>query len=252
MNVTTKEFRSRELDRFAGSGWARIDWLRSRLSVDPGRYLRGRPTAWWSEAASQAAELHRLIASFKFVDDVVIGLLFVPATSAVDTRQPVDATVRRMQRRDLTQDLFDERLGPGRDLVPQDSTGRFFLTIVGQYGVSAGSYQQVATASGQFTVGDIDTREAMTRQLWGARVLQAGDQFLPDTETNTKWTFTLFAGDELNDGLAASGTILKSRVRFRLGKPDRGIASARVSPAIPMDAIPQPPNARDSPPGRTA
>jgi hypothetical protein len=77
----------------------------------------------------------------------------------------------------------------------------------------------------------------MTRQLWGARVLQAGMRFLPDTEANDRWTFTLFAGDELDGGRAPSGTILKSRVRFRLGKPDRGIASARVAPVVPLGGI---------------
>ena len=36
------------------------------------------------------------------------------------------------------------------------------------------------------------------------------------------------------DGRAVSGTVLKRRVRFRLGKADRGIGSARVSPALPL------------------
>jgi hypothetical protein len=37
--------------------------------------------------------------------------------------------------------------------------------------------------------------------------------------------------------MTASGTVLKSKVRFRLGKPDRGIGSARVAPAIRLDSI---------------
>ncbi|GAB3296584.1 hypothetical protein EK0264_15190 [Epidermidibacterium keratini] len=98
-----------------------------------------------------------------------------------------------------------------------------------------GSYQTIDAAEEDgFTVADTDVRAAMTRQLWGARVLQSGDRFLPDCEANDKWTFTLFAGEDLVDGLAQSGTILKSRVRYRLGKPDRGIGSARVAPAIPV------------------
>ncbi|MGY4768592.1 hypothetical protein ACXC9Q_16895 [Kribbella sp. CWNU-51] len=47
-----------------------------------------------------------------------------------------------------------------------------------------------------------------------------------------KWTFTLFAGEELVDGRAESGTVLKGRVRFRLGKADRGIGSARIAPTL--------------------
>ncbi|WP_028924987.1 hypothetical protein [Pseudonocardia acaciae] len=67
--------------------------------------------------------------------------------------------------------------------------------------------------------------------VWGARVLQCGRR-PPDCERNERWTFTLFAGEPLTDGQAESGTVLKDRVRFRLGKPDRGIGSARVAPAL--------------------
>jgi len=62
-------------------------------------------------------------------------------------------------------------------------------------------------------------------------VLQSGPR-LPDCEANDRWTFTLFPGEGLTDGFAESGTVLKGKVRFRLGKPDRGISSARVAPAI--------------------
>ncbi|WP_345151191.1 hypothetical protein [Nonomuraea rubra] len=82
-----------------------------------------------------------------------------------------------------------------------------------------------------FTVAGADTRALMIRRLWGARVLQGGRD-LPDCEANARWTFTLFPGEGLTGGLAESGTVLKGKVRFRLGKPDRGIGSARVAPAI--------------------
>ena len=71
----------------------------------------------------------------------------------------------------------------------------------------------------------------MIRQVWGARVLQSGAA-PPDCESNPHWTFTLLPGEGLTDGCAESGTVLKGRVRYRLGKPDRGIGSARVAPAI--------------------
>lgn len=105
-------------------------------------------------------------------------------------------------------------------------------TVTGPYGIALGSYTAVADAAAEaFTVGGIDTRGLMIRQVWGARVLQGGRR-LPDCEANDRWTFTLFAGEKLTDGLAASGTVLHGKVRFRLGNPTRGIGSARVAPAI--------------------
>ncbi|MHB1717262.1 MAG: hypothetical protein ACYCV5_08040 [Acidimicrobiales bacterium] len=71
----------------------------------------------------------------------------------------------------------------------------------------------------------------MTRQVWGARVLQSGRR-LPNCEANDRWTFTVFVGEALTDGAAESGTVLKGKVRYRLGKPGRGIGSARVAPGI--------------------
>jgi hypothetical protein len=239
--VTASDFRDAELARFERSGWRRIDPLVAALpGIDPVEYLHGRPAAWWSEAAEIAADLRETIAVFRFADQVEIGVLFVPPVPVLDTRRPVDVRIRQAQRGDLVEDFADPDLGEGRDLVPAGSSGAFFLTLVGRYGVNAGSYEAVAQAPlERFEVAGVDTRQGMTRQLWGARVLQAGTQFVPDTEAdnsvmNDRWTFTLFAGDELDGGRAASGTVLKSRVRFRLGKPDRGIASARVAPAVPL------------------
>jgi hypothetical protein len=60
--------------------------------------------------------------------------------------------------------------------------------------------------------------------IWGARVLQRG-RSLPDWEGNDHWTFTFFPGERLIDGCAESGTVLKGKVRFRLGKSNRGIGS---------------------------
>lgn len=40
------------------------------------------------------------------------------------------------------------------------------------------------------------------------------------------------ADEALVDGQAESGTVLKGRVRFRLGRSNRGIGSARVAPAL--------------------
>lgn len=116
-------------------------------------------------------------------------------------------------------------IGPGQDWT-------LVATVTGPYGISLGSYEDVSGGPAQaFTVEGRDTRALMIRQIWGARVLQSGPH-LPDCEANDHWTVTLFAGEELIDGCAESGTVLKGRLRFRLGKPTRRIGSARIAPAI--------------------
>jgi hypothetical protein len=103
-------------------------------------------------------------------------------------------------------------------------------------GPAMGSYYDVRRASDKaFAVAGVDSRTLMIRQVWGARVLQGGSS-PPDCEANDRWTFTVLPGEELTDGLAESGTVLKGHVRFRLGKPDRGIGSARVAPAVAIAA----------------
>lgn len=237
MTGHSQELRNRELARFRASGWALLPNVRDRLPIDPGRFLAGQGSRWWARVHDLGEELGAWMVEKRFAQDVELGLLFVPATPSLDTRASMDAAVRRIQCEDLIEDAFDERLDAGVDLVLDGSDGRFFVTCVGKYGVALGSYQKIHTAEGDgFTVADTDVRAAMTRQLWGARVLQSGDRFLPDCEANDRWTYTLFAGEDLVDGLAQSGTILKSRVRYRLGKPDRGIGSARVAPAIPVSS----------------
>ncbi|MFF1326312.1 hypothetical protein ACFVZZ_43820, partial [Streptomyces chartreusis] len=105
-------------------------------------------------------------------------------------------------------------------------------TVTGPTGLHFGSFDDIAAAdAGTFTVDGVDTRELMVRQIWGARVLQSGSE-LPDCEVGGGWTFTLFPGEPQVDGKAVSGTVLHDKVRFRLGRSDRGIAVVRVSPAL--------------------
>ncbi len=107
--------------------------------------------------------------------------------------------------------------------------------VVGQYGVSAGSYEDIIKAPVErFEVDGVDARAFMTRQVWGARLLQCPPGVVPDSDDAERWTFTIFPAEGLVDGRAVSGTVLKKRVRFRLGKANRGIGSARVSPALPL------------------
>lgn len=214
-------FQARETARLANSGWTTVDPLPS-----PRGSLSRRQ---WTHAAEVADQLTRHFADARFAADVEFGLLYVPAVDTLDTRSALPVALRRTQDRALTDDFVDQRLGAGVDLVT--AGWAVFVTVVGRYGISAGSYQDVVAAQ-TFHVDGVDTRIGMTRQLWGARVLQAGTAFLPDCERNERWTFTLFPGEPTTDGQAPSGTVLKGKVRHRLGKPDRGIGSARVAPAV--------------------
>jgi hypothetical protein len=159
-------------------------------------------------------------------------VLLVPDPDLLDTRAGLDPEVRRDQLGTAAPDVVDERLPAGSLGVPAGRAWSMVATVTGAAGLSLGSYAAVRAAPAEeFTVSGVDTRRLMTRQVWGARVLQCGGT-PPDCPDRERWTFTVFAGEEPVDGQAPSGTVLHGRVRFRLGKPDRGIASARVCPAI--------------------
>ncbi|HWD83789.1 MAG TPA: hypothetical protein VG497_33040 [Kribbella sp.] len=184
-----------------------------------------RDTFAWSRAEQAARALTSHFAAARFADEVEYGALLVPDPAKLDTRAPLPLDVRPTPE----PDVFDERL-PAGVALPGDDPWHLVVSVIGSYGPSLGSYHDVK-ASDRFVVDGQDTRTWMTRQLWGARVLQCGVT-PPDCEHNERWTFTLFPGEELVDGQAESGTVLKGKVRFRLGKPDRGIGSARVAPAV--------------------
>lgn len=229
----SQAWREHELARLAGGGWRVVPGASERIGGDPADRLVRWSSRWWSETVDTAHALVEWTAGKRFGEQVDIGLLFVPAPELWDMRLPVDEAMRRCQREDLGPDVFDARLDEGVNSVPDGAQGAVFVSCVGQYGVSLGSYDQIVGAPpADFVVAGVDARAPMTRQLWGARVLQAGHGSLPDTELNDSWTFTLFAGESLVGGAAQSGTVLKSRVRYRLGKSDRGIGSARSAPAV--------------------
>ena len=62
--------------------------------------------------------------------------------------------------------------------------------------------------------------------------LHAGRGELPRTSQAQAAVGAGVSQQDLQAGFAESGTVLKGKVRFRLGKPDRGISSARVAPAM--------------------
>ena len=250
-----QEFRDREIARLERSGWATNAALRQRLEavglrppaevvaecLDEGAGVGNGVGARWARAERAVARLREHFAPFRFSDDVDYGLLAVPASSRLDTRGAMDPGIRRGQQPDLTEDFVDPALGEGADLADLDglALGRDGWTIlagvVGQYGISAGSHEDVVAApTERFEVDGVDTRALMTRQVWGARLLQCPPGLVPDSDYAERWTFTLFPAEGLVGGRAVSGTVLKRRVRFRLGKAGRGIGSARVSPALPL------------------
>jgi hypothetical protein len=183
----------------------------------------------WKRAEEATHALTEHFAGARFADEVEYGALLVPDPRLLDTRRPLPSEVRVGV---ATGDVFDERL-PAGVALPVKRPWQLVVTVIRSYGPSFDSYNDVI-ASEDFVVLGQDTRQWMTRQVWGARVLQCGAT-PPDCEHNERWTFTLFPGEELVDGQAESGTVLKGKVRFRLGKPDRGIGSARVAPALLID-----------------
>ena len=254
-----QEFRDREIARLERSGWVTNTALFQALEakglrppaqvvaecLDESTGRSGSTGSRWERAARAVTHLREHFASFRFADDVDYGLLAIPAIDRLDTRGAMDPRIRCGQRPDLVGDLVDPALGEGADLA--DLTGTVKTTlgqdgwtvvagVVGQYGISAGSYEEIAAAPAErFEVDGVDTRALMTRQIWGARLLQCPPGLVPDSDYAERWTFTLFPAEGLVEGRAVSGTVLKKRVRFRLGKADRGIGSARVSPALPLD-----------------
>lgn len=231
-------FRDEQIELLINSGWSRCGSVAAAvraaaLPVVTSSYLKTAFSAGqWQAAEHAAGALRDHFKASRFADEVSYGVVLVPDPAKFDTRRSMDPAVRQDQLGKATADVFDERLPIGCLGVQPGCPWTLVVTVAGAYGPSCGSFNDVVGAKASaFTVAGFDTRRWMIRQIWGARVLQSGSQ-LPDCEANSRWTFTLFPGEALCDGLAESGTILKGRVRFRLGKPDRAIGSARVAPAL--------------------
>lgn len=258
--MSVQEFRDHEIACLERSGWAANAPLREALDVaglrPPAQVVAecldetadsgaagaggggGSTGGRWERAECAVTRLREHFASFRFAGDVDYGLLAVPDAARFDTRGAVDPRIRCGQRPDLVEDLVDPALGKGADLsgLTLGRDGWMVVAgVVGQYGVSAGSYEDIIKAPVErFEVDGVDARAFMTRQVWGARLLQCPPGVVPDSDDAERWTFTIFPAEGLVDGRAVSGTVLKKRVRFRLGKANRGIGSARVSPALPL------------------
>ncbi|WP_394825644.1 hypothetical protein [Pendulispora albinea] len=222
------------------SGWntcrsIRDGLTRAGLPLPTAAYLRRTFTrSEWERAARAVEALREHFEDAKFADQASFGILLVPDHEKLDTRGAIDWSMRRGQwtSKGATEDFVDERLPPGKIVVPGGRDWSLVATVTGTAGIHVGSYDTIVGAPRErFLVGDVDTRAQMVRQIWGARVLQSGT-VLPDSNERDVWTFTLFPGEGLTGGEAASGTVLHGKVRFRLGRADRGISSVRVCPAI--------------------
>ncbi|WP_405577938.1 hypothetical protein [Streptomyces sp. NBC_01092] len=234
-------FASEQLKLLAESGWntcgsVREGVRRAGLPLPTAAYLKRTVDASRWDRAERAVEALR--AHFKdsrFADEAVFGILLVPDPDKLDTRGAVDPAMRADQTGKTGKgavDVVDRALPAGRLAVPPGTDWTPVATVTGPAGLHFGSYDDITAAdAGTFTVDGVDTRDLMVRQIWGARVLQSGSE-LPDCEVGGGWTFTLFPGEPQVDGKAASGTVLHDKVRFRLGRSDRGIAVVRVCPGL--------------------
>jgi hypothetical protein len=231
-------FKKEQIARLATSGWARCPSVaqavdRAGLPAITARFLDDAfSAAQWRAAERATVALTEQFKYARFAEEATFGVLLVPDPQKLDTRQAMRPETRRDQLGRQVPDVFDVRLSSGALGIGSGRAWSLVATVVGRYGVALGSYHDVVRAPAKaYRIDDHDTRALMIRQLWGARVLQCGAD-LPDCEANEHWTFTLFPGEGLTKGCAESGTVLKGKVRFRLGKPDRGIGSARVAPAL--------------------
>ncbi|GAA5166770.1 hypothetical protein GCM10023321_58420 [Pseudonocardia eucalypti] len=234
------DFKDEQIAALARSGWAGCASIvelvaRVGLPAPTREYLRDAfSEAHWADAERAVAALRAHFAGARFAEEVRWGVLLVPDPARLDTRGPLPGAARRDQLGEPNEDVLAEALPAGTAGVPSGAPWTMVATVTGAYGPALGSHRRVVKAPAEeFTVLGTDTRRWMLRQLWGARVLQCGAT-PPDCERNERWTFTLFPGEPPVGGQAQNGTVLKGRVRFRLGKPDRGIGSARVAPALPV------------------
>ncbi|MGI5458724.1 hypothetical protein ACQEWB_37240 [Streptomyces sp. CA-249302] len=234
-------FASDQIKLLAESGWNACESVRegvrrAGLPLPTADYLeRAFDTPRWERARRAVEALTAHFRDARFADEAVFGILLVPDPDKLDTRGAVDPAMRADQTGKTGKgavDVVDRALPAGRLVVEPGADWTPVATVTGPAGLHFGSYEEIGAAdAGTFTVDGVDTRELMVRQIWGARVLQSGNE-LPDCEVGGGWTFTLFPGEQLVDGKAASGTVLHDKVRFRLGRSDRGIAVVRVCPAL--------------------
>jgi hypothetical protein len=237
-------FRGDQVKLLAKSGWNCCSSIREGLRkvnrpVPAVTYLEAAFTSkQWTRAYQATSALRNHFKDARSIDQATFGILLVPDPNKFDTRGAVNPAIRRDQTELSGPDIMDKRLPAGKTVTKPGIDWTLVATITSAAGIFLGSYNDVRTDSSTlYTVDGIDTRKLMVRQIWGARVLQSGNE-LPDSDARASWTFTVFPGEEQIEGSAPSGTILFGRVRFRLGRSDCGISVVRVCPAIVIEGGP--------------
>ncbi|WP_054813908.1 hypothetical protein [Nocardia arizonensis] len=227
------------VEYLAESGWNSLTSVRAGLEdaglpVPDARYLRETFTAAdWKQAHRLADALGERFAKARFAEDVTYGPVLIPDPARLDVRAAVPRELRVDQVEVRTADFVDDALPEGVSVTDEGMDWTLAVSVVSSAGIAAGSYNDIVGEQDPhyFVVDGSDTRDLMIRQVWGARTLQCGRE-MPDCEQRESWTFSLFPGEGLLDGRAASGTVLHGTVRHRLGRADRGIKSARACPAL--------------------
>lgn len=232
------EIGGKAMRKLAESGWVAAPSAAAALSEaglplpDVGYLAEAFDKTVWKAAEDAARGLAERFQTARFFDATEFEPLLVPDPSRFDVRVPAPEGVRADQPEVLKPDFLDERIGEGVNACEEADAWTLFVAATSPAGLAMGSYDDVAGAPSEvFTVEDFDTRSLMIRQLWCALTFQCGRE-MPDSERREAWTFTVFAGEAPVSGSVVSGTVLHGQVRQRLGKPTRGISSARVRPAL--------------------
>jgi hypothetical protein len=224
--------------QLAQSGWTQTGSIVSALEdaelpLPDVKYLSNAfSPGQWDAAARACDALRELFAGSPCAATTEFGAVLIPDSQHLDVRAAIDPETRRGQPEISEPDFTDSRLPDGVDVSESGRAWTLAVTATSPAALALGSYLTVTDAPARdFTVDGFDTRELMIRQIWMALTLQCG-KTMPDCERRESWTFTLFPGEGLVDSRAVSGTVLHGVVRQRLGKPNRGIRSARVRPAL--------------------
>jgi len=225
------------LQQLAVSGWVTQNSVANHL------FSRGVPVpnqeyltevfapSVWDEVEKACALLTHHFRQCRSAESVTFGPLLVPNPQLYDVRSAAPEYVRESQAEITQPDFVDNILPAGADATDPEAPWTLFVAATSDAGLAMGSYDNVTARENEvFMVADCDTRALMTRQLWASLVLQ--NHKVPDSELRDKWTFTLFAGERPVGDKVISGTWRRGQVRQRLGKPTRGISSARVRPAL--------------------
>ncbi len=232
-------FRHEQINLLAKSGWnssrSICEGLKKvNLPAPTAGYLESAfSSEQWAQAYHATTALRDHCKNARYADQAIFGVLLVPDPNKLDTRGGVDPAIRCDQTKISAADIVDKRLPAGNLVTKAGIDWTLVATITGSAGIFLGSYNDIRNdeSADAYTIDDVDTRNLMVRQIWGARVLQNGNE-LPDSDARVSWTFTVFPGEELTEGCAPSGTVLFGRVRFRLGRPDRRISVVRDCPSI--------------------